>query len=318
MTKASDYDWWKRALAGEKIGGPTLPVHDGHPQCGYYRRRMGKDNPLLPVAIWREEEGGEIICTVGATLANANEQWLWCCKHPVSEKDYWEARKHGRWDDDFAGANTGPTVPAEQPGGEFEDGSPPRLTNEPEDDRAALEDQIESALSLGKFEKIKSDQEAAKAQSLRSRLLELSRTADKRRTSLKEPYLEASKKIDAEWMPLVKAAKGGADEIAVALGRYADAKAKAAREAAAKAEAEDKPVEVQQAPAQIKGAYGRAATVTVENVVEAVNDWPALLTFLHSYFNAEIEDIATKLANRALKAGAKVPGVTVAERRKVA
>lgn len=40
------YQWWRAALAD-----PRTPRHDGEPQAGYYRRRMVKGGPFLPVEV---------------------------------------------------------------------------------------------------------------------------------------------------------------------------------------------------------------------------------------------------------------------------
>lgn len=40
------YVWWRAALVD-----PKTPRHDGEPQAGYYRRRMVKNGPFLPVEV---------------------------------------------------------------------------------------------------------------------------------------------------------------------------------------------------------------------------------------------------------------------------
>ena len=40
-------DWHRRAIAGE-----NPPRHDGHPQCDWYRVRMVKGGPFVPLRIW--------------------------------------------------------------------------------------------------------------------------------------------------------------------------------------------------------------------------------------------------------------------------
>ena len=84
-----------------------------------------------------------------------------------------------------------------------------------------LRDQIDAAKAgVGTYAKISDDETAGKAQSLRSRLNELSGEADKKREALKRPHLEAGKAIDKEWQPLVKSAKEAADGIRSALSAY--------------------------------------------------------------------------------------------------
>ena len=40
-------DWHRRAIAGQ-----NPPRHDGDPQCGWYRTRMVKGGPYVPLRIW--------------------------------------------------------------------------------------------------------------------------------------------------------------------------------------------------------------------------------------------------------------------------
>lgn len=50
--------WWRRAL-----GDPKTPRHEGDPQPGYYRARMVKGGPFVPVRIWLDQsidENGEL------------------------------------------------------------------------------------------------------------------------------------------------------------------------------------------------------------------------------------------------------------------
>jgi hypothetical protein len=55
MRKASSYrqlfGWWEDAVAGRKP-----PRHEGDPQCGFYRTRMVKGGPFVPVRIFVERD----------------------------------------------------------------------------------------------------------------------------------------------------------------------------------------------------------------------------------------------------------------------
>jgi hypothetical protein len=190
----------------------------------------------------------------------------------------------------------------------------------------ALKDQIATAKAgVSAYAKIGDDQTAAKAQTLRSRLLELARDADKHREELKKPHLEAGKAVDAEWQPIVKEAKAGADEIAKALSVYLTAKAKVEAEEQRKVQdATPRGVNVptpQPAPqpTQIKGGHGRAAAVKVVNVVTEVTDWDALYQFFKGH--SELNSCLMKLAQRAVDKGFStldIPGIKIEQQRKVA
>ena len=65
MRKPTDqsvlYAWHRAAMAGE-----NPPRHDGDPQCGWYKCRLVKGGPWVPVRIYVEQdidpETGDLIC----------------------------------------------------------------------------------------------------------------------------------------------------------------------------------------------------------------------------------------------------------------
>lgn len=314
-----EYSFWRDALAG-KFG----PVHDDDPQPGFYRKRTRRAGPFVPVAIWRD--GERMVAFVDGRAADASEIWTFVCQHPISEEAYHQALNGDGWDDLDEGV-------AEQ--------AADRRNSDPEDDAESLRDQVEAARErIAEYASVTSDEQAAKAQSLRARLNELAREADKKRDALKRPHLEAGKAVDAEWQPIIKSAKAGADQVAKAIGehetrklrerREAERRAEEARrqqeEAARAAEAANKPAppppatpEPEPAPAPtttIRGGYGRAASVSVENVVTGITDQDALYTFLRDH--PELKEKMFDLARRAVVKGHSVPGVSVEERARVA
>lgn len=48
---AALYAWHKATIAGD-----APAIHDGHPECGWYKRRMVKGGPWVPVRIFVERE----------------------------------------------------------------------------------------------------------------------------------------------------------------------------------------------------------------------------------------------------------------------
>lgn len=344
------YDWWLRAQAGAEVGGPECPVHDGHPQPGFYRTRAKplrrdqkfRDQPWLPVAIFVHD--GEVIATVGEDTADPVRIWLHTCENHVSEAAYRKALETGVWDDVEPAAAPTPPAPtyllipgynaARAPEADRHGigGNAPPPTDE-------IKDQLERAkASLKDYEKITSDDQAARAQSLRSRLLEIGREADNKRVAEKEPHFEAGKAVDALWQPLVKGAKAAADQIASALSVFFTEKNRLAKEeerkalaaqqaredAARKAAVKGTPAPEAPAPwsapaptpTTVKGGYGRAASIKVVKVVTAVTDWDALWGFMKAH--PDLRHFMEQLAQRAINAGHTVPGVTVEERQKVA
>lgn len=321
----ADYTYWKNALAGT-FG----EVHDGDPQPGFYRKRTGKAQGFIPVAIW--EQDGKVIALADGREADANEIWTYCCPHVVTEEQYRARVETGKWHDEDDAVTESLAHRTD-------------TNNPPTDEAEILRGQIEAASAgVAEYTEIKDDATASKAQSLRSRLLELSGQADKVREAQKKPFFEAGKAVDAKFQPLVKSAKAAADLIRDALGQHETRKAKeAARlqaiadEARIKAEREavkaqaaaalaGRPIQPSEpAPAAvaptpepvtaIRGAYGRAASVKIVKVAK-VTDQDAAYGFLKAH--KELSDLIAQLAQRAVNAGYVVPGVEVIEERKVA
>lgn len=50
-TTADLYRWHQRAVRGE-----APPVHEGLPECGWFKARLVKGGPWVPVRIWCERE----------------------------------------------------------------------------------------------------------------------------------------------------------------------------------------------------------------------------------------------------------------------
>ncbi len=88
---AALYDFWRRSVAGERV-----PRVEDEPQCGYFKRRMVRGGPFVPVEIWMEQdidpETGELtaperlraICN--GNLCNPVTTWTYC--RPISASEY--------------------------------------------------------------------------------------------------------------------------------------------------------------------------------------------------------------------------------------
>lgn len=314
----ASYEYWSNALAGN-FG----PVHDSDPQPGFYRKRAFKAGAFLPAAIF--EHDGSIVALVDGKAADASEIWTYVCQHPIAEQSYRDKMDGRPWPDEDASVTASIAL------------APPGHNNPPTDEAEVMRGQIEAAAKgVDDYAQIADDGAAAKAQSLRSRLLELSGDADKKREAEKKPHLEAGRDVDAKWQPLVKSAKAAADKIRSALNAHETRKANEAAAVARKAEEVRRaelaemlaknpqaPVVMPQptpapAPAPttaIRGAYGRAATVKAVKVA-TVKDQDAAYAFLKAH--KEMVELIALLAQRAVNAGYDVPGVEVTEERKVA
>ncbi|ESZ60688.1 hypothetical protein NL532_24310 [Mesorhizobium sp. C120A] len=324
--------WHTAALHNPKAIGKTLLVHST-PEEGWFRVK-GKEGPWEPVTLW--VEGDQWFALRGIEpdrrTVHADDVWTWCARYPISFEEYERVAEQGHeWSDVDSVVQSqrrGPPKPGDNAGDRSES--------------EMLADDIKAALDqLRQYKAIADDEQAGKAQSLRSRLLELHRAADKIREKLVRPHLDAQKEINGEWQPLVKDAKGGADTLRKTLEGYETKKLQARRAAeeatrraeedAANREAEMSfvagepepevtapaaaPATTAAAPDQIRGAYGKAASVKAVTEVVEITDIDALFGFLKTH--RELVDKMFDLAKRAHGAGHSVPGVRIEERASV-
>lgn len=328
--------WYQAALKNPAAIGKTLPVHEDEPMQGYYRTK-NRDKVFEPVAIYYPEGSNELVAYRNGREVRPDTIWTFCCRHPVTYEAYNDALAGNGWPDDdkvVAAQISSPAPQAEPTVGDNSGEVAPTET---------IGDQIEAALKrMSAYATITDDKTAEKALSLRNRLNELSRDADKIRTREKEPHLEAGKAVDAKWQPLVKKAKAGADTVRDAIGAWETVKlqrrraeekriederrAEEARLAALRpadapagdtAVMEAPKVEVQPdaAPSTVRASYGKAASVSAKIVVKDVTDWKELAIYMSNH--PEAQDMLRKLAQRALDAGRTVPGITTEEKANV-
>jgi hypothetical protein len=294
------WNWWRTALANPAAIGAELIVTEQDVQAGYYRAKM-KNGAWLPVVFWYSQNDGSLKCLHGRVavtkLAHITDLWLRCCRNPISTAQY------KKWEADGSWADVDAAVAEQLRGSNAADVEPEVL----------LADQIASALAgVSDYVTIDSDERAAAAQSLRARLLELSGQADKVRVKEKEPHKRAADQVDARWMPMVKDAKGGADQIRAAVSAYETRKLAELRRQEAERRAAEAPVlPPEPIAAQVRGGYGHAASVRSKHVVDEVVDWAAL--FMAYIDREEVRSLLLRLANTDLTRGVPVPGITTKE-----
>lgn len=325
------YGYWRRAI--EITGGKRsltraeqqeLVVTED-PQAGFFRRRTVKAGPFIPCAIWPAD--GAMVGAQDGKAADPTGFWTYCCPHPVTHEAYTQRVETGRWPDEDEGVTDSFGLPPVGPS--LGDNNPPEETP-----LEALERQITAAAAnLDAYKTLGTDEDAGKAQAVRSRLLDLGGQTDRLREAEKKPHLEAGRAVDAKFKPLVDKAAAGANTLRAALSAYltakerreAEARRKAeddAREAARAAAAANQPAPPPPAPAPepppaastFRGASGRAASVkTVKKATVA--DLSAFVAFVVAQPEAsasrqELVALADRLADRAVKAGLTPPGVT--------
>lgn len=314
---------WRRALAGG-----VVDFNQDHPTPGYWRTRQVKGGPLMPVAVWLDADGVNVQCD-GKDIA-IDRVWPWAARQPVTYEAFNIRMTTGQWPD------IDPVVAQQNEANREVIGG----NNPPTDPLALLTEQISVAKSgSSEYAIISNDEQLARAQTLRSRLLELSGEADKHREVEKKPHLTAAKATDDRWMPLVKLAKGCADGIRAAMEKWETlkltqrraeeskvAEAERARQAAiAKATAAaaaagrpapPPPPPIPQSPPQnyapIRGAAGRAASTKPKLIAKRMTDQDAV--YAHFRLSTEVSDLLFALAQKELDKGqTSVPGIMVEE-----
>lgn len=266
-------DWWKASLAG------NAPTFDPNvPSRGWYRgKRKGED--YKPIAYWYNDKK-ELVCLWGGKEIDeeqARKLWLWAHKNPISYKVYQDVIAGKPWPD------IDPTVAAAKLAGH----------NDPPDDPLdAAKRKIELAgAGVSKYAEIEDDETAAKAQTLRSHLLQLQKDTDNKREALKRPFWEEVKSLDGRWMPVVKSAKSYADKLREYLSKYETSKLRCPP-------APDQEQIVYSTT--IKGASGRAASVRKRRIAKKITNLEALLHSIKDLpeFEAAVLAIAQKILDR--------------------
>ena len=272
------YEFWEAMLDGAVLGKDIL-AHVDDPHEGLYRKKT-QDGQYEPVLIFRKR--GELAARIGyfnkETYAPAVDVWTWCCQHAVSSDEFHKAYHIGRFSDldETVAASIGHNRP---------------------DDWEALKDQISTVSeAAGLYDNIKDDEQASKAQSVRARLLKLRGDAEDMHKNVKAPYLKASRAVDGLYLPIIKECTVITKAISKALGVYETAKG-------------------DDAPKQVRGGYGRAASVREVTIITAITDYPALLK--HYANHPAVMGAVRDCANKDVRSGKSVYGVETETRKEV-
>ena len=297
MTDKSD--WWKIALQSpELIGSAELPVHDGHPQAGFYRfkkkdKKTG-DIRWLPVKI----SGDDAMALIGfesdnPRIAKGDAIWTFCCRHPVEEEVYDLAFWLGKWPEDHDKARGSNEALSEDE----------QLQNE-------VQELVDRANVLMK-KKLQGQSDADQFSNIRSELLKLEKRVESRRKELKQPHIDAGKAVDNIWTPIKDLASGAAARLRSLVQVWMIAE-KARLEEVAKKEVAAGEATIEEAA---KKATARAGTTGAKRAslrtikFAKIVDYKAALA--HFSKNEKVQELVQKLANQAIKNGGSVPGVEV-------
>lgn len=295
------YQFWRDALAGKEVA-----ISADHPQPGYYKARKGKGGPWTPVAIW--EKDGALVARFGPEMANPLDIWTWCSGNPVAKDDAKHAFEHGMFPGEI-GHNSGDLSLLEE-----------------------IDDAVKQTRAWLAKNAITDKVTADTAANMRARLLDLAKKADAEREEKKKPHLLAGRAVDAEYMPQIDMAKGGANELRDTLTiwmRKEEAKARAEAEAARKVELERvekeraellkanpmaeyteplpaPPPPIEPPKVQAGGQAGRKAHMRTQVRYE-IEDYAAALA--HVKDHKDVIAAVEKACFAQAKAGATVPGI---------
>lgn len=306
MTAATHY---QKNLAGEQVA-----LHDGHVEAGYYKMRLGKGGPWVPVAIW--EKDGEMVAVRGdgkggRQRVEPDTIWTHVAGNPVKQSEAKYAFEHGKWEGDA------PTIGDNSR--HYED-TFEGISAEHEDYKelvlAFLAD-VEKAGGIK--DKTKADQASNMADAIGSVKGGIAKRADEMREALVRPHLEAQREINGQFKPLIDEAKALDAQLRRAAGAWVKAEQDRLRkEAEEKARIErekNASAEVHVAPVVPKVQVGgqRAAVRSLKTkLVAQITDYDAALKhFAHA---AKVEEAVAYHAQAAVKAGLKdIPGVKIVE-----
>lgn len=300
---ADQWGFWRR-----RLGGEVLPIHDGEPQSGFYRIKMGEN--WLPIAYWFRESDGALCCRLGREAVEtqkAQEWWPFASKHPVAHAIYQRAVAGAPWPDfnEVANRDRANSI-----------GAADALSFDGLKDR--IEDLAREADRLIKTGAAGTQEAADQASDLANRLGELWTAADEERKREKKPHDDAAKAVQQKWLPVLTAAEVYKRVKATVVTPFLvaqEAKRKAAeadaRKVAEQAAQSGAPLFAERSPTAKAGSAGRRS-VALRTVRRAeIEDRAAVLAFFAD--SQQVTELLQTLSDRAVRAGVAVPGVKVIE-----
>lgn len=305
-----DFSWYADAIAGK-----NPPIHDGQPQCGWFRSRRNKNDRWLPTVIYRDTETGKLVAARGFAADAPNvapehvyqaidikQVWPWVAENWVTWEAFDEAYRTGEWPG---------SAPATAAIGH---------NKEPEGYealKAAIIEQASEAMAwLKRTGPLTTKEQADKAADWQEKIRKLRLAADKAFRAEKDPINELAAKCDEKWS-FRKQAETACNALKKAWEAVAR-KLEAEKQAALKAELEKgkpveelKPVEKTVIGGTSSGTGKSLRTVKVcvikdyDKVIEYLKNTPAMRQWLDDH------------VKRLYRAGVEVPG-TVVENQRVA
>lgn len=329
--KPDQYDFWRRSIAGEK-----LPIYDGDVQAGFYRlanavkiegKGWKKDGTFSPIAYWWGAPGVDgkpvLRCRVNDTDVDeeiARARWPWASQAPITHELYKAVMAGEPWPD-------APMVKAAPEPAKAEVGhnEPPPEADTHETIKEQMANLLRSAQKLIKAGEAKDQETADSASLLAVALVDLQKKADQMRKAEKKPHDDGAAAVQAKWKPMIEAAEIYLSVKRMVIGPYLkrlDDQKQAAELVAEKAMmaamqtgdslALEQAILETPAPVDVAaGKGGRRATGLVTIKIVTITDRAEVLKFFAH--REEITTLLQSMAEKAVKAGGKIPGITVTE-----
>lgn len=312
--QVNPWDFWQRRLGGEDV-----PLHDGDPQQGFYRLSR-KDGTSEAIAIWFTGTQNALRARKGADMWNpqeATDYWTYYGRHAVSKADYDHKLAEGRWPNENGVVQQQEAAEKDKPAQEDL-----RLgiggNNPPADAYTAIKQDIENlvieANRMIKAGGAKTKDVADQASDVAGRLADLWKKADAERAKEKKPHDDASKAVQAKWLPLLGEADIYRKLKNTVCTPYQVALDKAEKEKAAAAAKAGTPIQNTKENQRSKttvGSAGRRSTTLKTRKIVTISDRAALLE--HFKDSEAITAVLQDLAQRSVNGGFNPPGVTVTE-----
>lgn len=307
--QSNPWSWWQSALAGQ-----SRQIHENEPQQGFYRVKND------PVAIWHED-GATMALRAGRPV-DAAEVWTYACRKPISHELYTSVVAGGTWPEQIENE-----VAAAAPAGiGHNSGEPHEVAL---DELDVLERAWATWLqSIGGT--IRDEADDAKADTFQKRFHELMKKADETRDAMKRPHLEAGRKIDAAWKPVIahaETAKRRIGDVVLPYRRARDEARRAAERAASEEAARRKrehdeavaaaaaasappppPPEPEPVAAArpVKKGFREVKVLVITDLAQACAS-----ILKHDAENPDVINAVRVVARRLLDAGVKVDGVEI-------
>jgi hypothetical protein len=296
---SDQYGYWRRRLAGE-----VIPITE-NPEPGFYRLKTAREAVWYPVAYWVNKDG-VLRCRIGHNDVDelvALERWPYASKTPITHEVYKAVMAGEPWPDQHEAVIRDRQNSQAAPDDNSFDGLKDRI-----------EDLARDAEVLIKAGAAKDQTAADRASDLANRLGELQKQADAARAAEKRPHDDAAKAVQAKWAPLLTTSDIYRRIKAAVITPWLTAETARQKAEATAAAARGDDVAPRSAPKAGSGGRRSVALRTVKIVT--IIDRAEVLKFFES--NDQITDVLQTLAQKAVNAGVKVPGVEVKEDQRAA